>query len=40
MEPHGETDMRSSYCAMVIAKILNILTPELVDGVAENISKT
>ena len=38
MEPNGERDMRSIYCAISVGKILNILTPELTDGVMEYIS--
>ena len=40
MEPYGERDMRSAYCAMAIAKMCNILTPELEDGVFEYIINT
>jgi len=38
MEPNGERDMRSIYCAIVVAKILNILTPELVEDVANYVA--
>ncbi|RKO87524.1 terpenoid cyclases/protein prenyltransferase alpha-alpha toroid, partial [Blyttiomyces helicus] len=31
----GERDVRGTYCALASAKLLNLLTPELVDGVAE-----
>ena len=40
MERNGERDMRSIYCAISVAKILNLLTPELVDGVAEYVART
>ncbi|ONH68155.1 Protein farnesyltransferase subunit beta [Cyberlindnera fabianii] len=31
----GEHDTRSAYCALVIASLLDIITPELVEGTAE-----
>ena len=37
---NGERDMRSIYCAISVAKILNILTPELTKNVADYISLT
>ena len=37
MEPHGERDMRSAYCALAVAKITNILTPELEKDVTQYI---
>lgn len=35
MQADGESDLRSSYCALVIATLLNFLTPELVQGVSD-----
>lgn len=35
MHVGGEIDIRGSYCALSVAILLNIITPELVDGVAE-----
>jgi protein farnesyltransferase subunit beta len=35
MHVGGEIDIRGSYCALSVAILLNIVTPELVDGVAE-----
>ncbi|SCU97097.1 LAFA_0G09736g1_1 [Lachancea sp. 'fantastica'] len=35
----GECDSRSTYCALSVAKMLNILTPELCEGVAEFLLK-
>ncbi|KAJ1740565.1 CAAX farnesyltransferase (FTase) subunit beta [Coemansia sp. RSA 990] len=35
MHLDGEVDVRGVYCAMVIASVLNIMTPELVAGSAE-----
>eukprot|EP01112_Ceratiomyxa_fruticulosa_P014777 TRINITY_DN4271_c0_g1_i1.p1 TRINITY_DN4271_c0_g1~~TRINITY_DN4271_c0_g1_i1.p1 ORF type:complete len:440 (+),score=66.27 TRINITY_DN4271_c0_g1_i1:671-1990(+) len=37
MHKDGEIDMRGTYCAVSVASILNILTPELVEGAAEYI---
>jgi protein farnesyltransferase subunit beta len=34
MHDGGETDVRSTYCAVAVASMLNLLTPQLVDGVA------
>lgn len=31
----GEIDVRGSYCAMAVATLTNIVTPELVEGAAE-----
>jgi protein farnesyltransferase subunit beta len=39
MHDQGEVDVRGSYCAISVATLLNILTPELVAGVAEFICK-
>ena len=38
MHENGEDDIRAVYIAMVTAKVLNILTDELVEGVADYIS--
>ncbi|KAJ2856859.1 CAAX farnesyltransferase (FTase) subunit beta [Coemansia erecta] len=35
----GEVDVRGIYCALVIASILNIMTPDLVRGCAEFIAR-
>ncbi|KAJ3302960.1 hypothetical protein HDV03_004412 [Kappamyces sp. JEL0829] len=35
MHEDGEIDIRGSYCALTAAILLNIVTPELVEGVAE-----
>lgn len=35
----GEVDVRASYCALSVAALLNILTPELTDGAAQFIAK-
>lgn len=37
MHDDGETDVRASYTVIAIAKLLNLLTPELMEGVAEYI---
>lgn len=39
MHPHGESDTRSTYCVLVIASLLNILTDELCEGTAEWIAR-
>lgn len=39
MHQDGENDVRGCYCALSVASVLNILTPELVDGVAEHIGR-
>ncbi|KAJ2721386.1 CAAX farnesyltransferase (FTase) subunit beta [Coemansia sp. Benny D115] len=39
MHKDGEVDVRGVYCAMVIASLLNIMTPELVKGSAEFIAQ-
>ncbi|KAJ3212599.1 hypothetical protein HDU67_003706 [Dinochytrium kinnereticum] len=39
MHQGGEVDVRGSFCAMSIATRLNILTPELAEGVAEFIAQ-
>ena len=36
---NGESDLRATYCALVIAYILNILDDDLTSGVAEHIAK-
>ncbi len=35
MHDDGEVDVRGTYTVIAIAKLLNILTPELTDGVAQ-----
>lgn len=35
MERGGEVDVRASYCALVVATLLNIRTPELEAGMAD-----
>ena len=35
----GESDIRSSYLLLAVAKILNILTPELAQGAADFVNK-
>lgn len=35
----GEVDVRASYCALSVAALLNILTPDLTDGAAQFIAK-
>ncbi|KAF5097737.1 hypothetical protein DV451_003696 [Geotrichum candidum] len=35
----GECDTRSAYCALAIASLLNIITPELVENTAEYLSR-
>lgn len=39
MHNDGETDVRSTYCVLVIASLLNIVTDELVENTATWISK-
>ncbi|KAJ2689397.1 CAAX farnesyltransferase (FTase) subunit beta [Coemansia spiralis] len=39
MHAGGEVDVRGIYCALVIASLLNIMTPELVKGAAEFIAR-
>ncbi|KAI7822802.1 protein farnesyltransferase subunit beta [Kickxella alabastrina] len=39
MHTDGEVDVRGIYCAMVIASLLNIMTPELTKGSAEFIAR-
>ncbi|KAI8833214.1 terpenoid cyclases/protein prenyltransferase alpha-alpha toroid [Chytridium lagenaria] len=39
MNRGGEVDVRGSYCAISVAKMLNLLTPQLTDGVAAYIAK-
>ncbi|KAJ1882298.1 CAAX farnesyltransferase (FTase) subunit beta [Coemansia sp. RSA 1722] len=38
MHKDGETDVRGVYCALVIASLLNIMTPELTENTANFIS--
>eukprot|EP01130_Rhizamoeba_saxonica_P014749 TRINITY_DN6472_c3_g3_i2.p1 TRINITY_DN6472_c3_g3~~TRINITY_DN6472_c3_g3_i2.p1 ORF type:complete len:318 (+),score=73.63 TRINITY_DN6472_c3_g3_i2:503-1456(+) len=35
MHENGEVDIRGVYCALAVASLLNILTPELTEGVPE-----
>ncbi|KAJ2348467.1 CAAX farnesyltransferase (FTase) subunit beta [Coemansia sp. RSA 2618] len=39
MHTDGEVDVRGVYCAMVIASLLNIMTPELIAGSAEFVAR-
>ncbi|KAK9704203.1 CAAX farnesyltransferase (FTase) subunit beta [Basidiobolus ranarum] len=39
MHVGGEVDVRGCYCALSVASLLNILTPELMDGTAEFIAR-
>ncbi|KAJ2161792.1 CAAX farnesyltransferase (FTase) subunit beta [Coemansia sp. RSA 552] len=39
MHTDGEVDVRGVYCAMVVGSLLNIMTPELIAGSAEFISR-
>ncbi|KAF9583515.1 hypothetical protein BGW38_009296 [Lunasporangiospora selenospora] len=39
MHEGGETDVRGTYCALAVATITNILTPELTEGVAEFVAR-
>eukprot|EP01114_Cavostelium_apophysatum_P020546 TRINITY_DN6919_c0_g1_i1.p1 TRINITY_DN6919_c0_g1~~TRINITY_DN6919_c0_g1_i1.p1 ORF type:complete len:409 (+),score=40.52 TRINITY_DN6919_c0_g1_i1:70-1296(+) len=39
MHDQGETDVRGCYCALTVAYLLNIMTPELVKGTAEHIAR-
>lgn len=39
MHQDGEVDVRASYCALSVAALLGILTPELAKGAAEFIAK-
>jgi protein farnesyltransferase subunit beta len=38
MHENGEDDLRSVYIVMVTATVLNIVTSELIDGVADYIA--
>lgn len=38
MHKNGESDVRGAYCALSAASILNIMTPELIQGVPEYIA--
>lgn len=35
MHQNGEVDVRGAYCALSVAKLVNIYTPELFEGTAE-----
>lgn len=37
MHSCGESDLRASYCALIVADILNIIDDDLVEGVVENV---
>eukprot|EP01100_Stratorugosa_tubuloviscum_P011501 TRINITY_DN5131_c0_g4_i1.p1 TRINITY_DN5131_c0_g4~~TRINITY_DN5131_c0_g4_i1.p1 ORF type:complete len:269 (-),score=117.27 TRINITY_DN5131_c0_g4_i1:191-997(-) len=37
MQEDGELDVRSTYCALSIASLLNLITPELIENTAEYI---
>ncbi|KAJ3315802.1 hypothetical protein HDV04_000009 [Boothiomyces sp. JEL0838] len=39
MHEDGEVDIRGSYCAVNVAVLLNMMTPELIEGVPEFIAK-
>eukprot|EP01087_Luapelamoeba_hula_P007838 TRINITY_DN1925_c0_g1_i1.p1 TRINITY_DN1925_c0_g1~~TRINITY_DN1925_c0_g1_i1.p1 ORF type:complete len:308 (-),score=33.50 TRINITY_DN1925_c0_g1_i1:99-1022(-) len=39
MHESGESDVRGTYCAIAVASLVNILTPELVRGVPEYIAR-
>lgn len=39
MHVGGETDTRAVYCALVIASLLDLITPELTEGTAEWLSR-
>lgn len=39
MHVGGEVDTRAGYCALSVAALLNILTPELAENAAEYITK-
>ena len=38
MHENGEDDLRAVYIAVLVAKVLNIMTEELVEGVADYIA--
>jgi protein farnesyltransferase subunit beta len=38
MHENGEDDLRGVYIVIVVASLLNILTSDLIDGVADYIS--
>lgn len=40
MHTDGESDMRSNYCAIAVANLLNILDEEIIENVADNIGKS
>jgi protein farnesyltransferase subunit beta len=35
MHENGESDMRGTYCALAVAALFNLITPELIEGVPE-----
>jgi len=39
MHDQGETDMRGTYCAMAVASMLHIVTPELTEGVGAYVAR-
>jgi len=39
MHEDGEVDVRGTYCALSVARMLNLLTPELTAGAAEYIAR-
>ena len=39
MHDKGEVDIRGSYCALNTALLLNVITPELVSGAGDFISR-
>jgi protein farnesyltransferase subunit beta len=39
MHEDGECDMRAVYCAISVATLLNIITPDLITGTAEWIAR-
>ena len=39
MHDDGEVDVRGTYCALTVAYLLNILTPELADGAASYVAR-
>lgn len=40
MHEHGESDARSTYCVLVIASLLNVVSPELTEGTLAWLNKT
>lgn len=39
MNENGEVDIRGSYCALTVATLLNMVTPKLIENVADYISQ-